>query len=474
MKEITINQINQGGISDSKYMGESNSVASSVGLDLHSIPGVIQSNYKLTKESGTTIDEFCKVIVPSSEGNTYFFSSTSGKIWVRSAAGAYSLKYTTVPTGGSAACLGALEFDGYIYWASERYLYRVPVNSSGWDSLPDGAVEWAVFTSQDNAYHPMIAFGNNLWIGDGHLVCNVFNNTFTANALDLPDEQRIRALGKLDIQLAMGTYVNNYVNKSTIFRWDTWSVSWNMDDTVEELGVNAFIPIDNYFYVAVGQEGNIYAYDNNMLYLVKRIPGDYSTTKTSVVFPNATAYFKGKPLFGVSNGSTASGATPGIYGLATVNPRLYNRVLTLEYVPSTTSDTLEIGAMAVQGNNLFVSWKSGTSVGIDNIDYTTRYATSYLESRVIHLDRGESNIYTKFVIGYVTMPTGCSVQAYVKQNYASSWTEIVLTKDVIRNRYASDIRLESNTLEFKVVLNSSGASSPLIDYISLMGNDSNE
>jgi len=657
MKEITINQINQGGIADSKYMGEYGSVASSVGLDLHSIPGVIQSNYRLAKESGTTIDEFCKVIVPSSEGNTYFFSSTSGKIWIRSSLGVYSLKYTTVPTGGSAACLGATEFDGYIYWATERYLYRVPVNSSGWGSLqtawsnvlaydstdvvahngvnyvattahdatrlitqpnirmhttktdikydafsratgssivtsaagnigftattdditadaakiqeatylvylsdagvitvlkgatadedlsvcpdlpagaygkmgevliqvaagatnfdastdeldeahltvvftdadmltlaetapgtvvgatywtttlPDYAVEWATFTAQDNAYHPMIAFGNNLWIGDGHFVANVYNSLFTANALDLPNEQRIRTLGKLDIQLAIGTYVNNNVNKSTIFRWDTWSVSWNMDDTVEEIGVNAFIPIDNYFYVAVGQEGNVYAYDNNMLYLVKRIPGDYSTTKASIIYPNATAYFKGRPLFGVSNGATASGATPGIYGLATVNPRLYNRVLTLEYIPSSTSDTLEIGAMASQGNNLFVSWKNGSSYGVDNIDYTTRYAGAYLESRVIHLDRSESNIYTQFVIGYVTMPTNCSVQAYVKQNYATSWTEIVLSKDVIRNRYYSDLRLESNTLEFKVVLNSSTTNSPVIDYISLMGNESGE
>jgi hypothetical protein len=658
MREITINQINQGGIADSKYMGESNSVAVSVGLDLHSTPGVIQSNYQLSKESGTTIDEFCKVIVPTSEGNTYFFSSESGKIWVRNSSGIYSLKYTTIPTAGDPECLGATEYDGYIYWATARYLYRVPVNSSGWGSLqtawsstigydstdivahegvnyvattahdatriitqpnivmhsvkthiaydefsraagstitdtsagsvgftettdditadgakiqeatylvylsdaaavtilkgttadetesvcpdlpagalgkmgeilikvaagstnfdagtdeldeahltvtftdtnmttlaetepgttigatywettlPDYAVEWATFGAQDTEYHPMIAIGNNLWIGDGHYVSHVRNNIFTANALDLPDEQRIRTLGKLDIQLAMGTFVNNYVNKSTIFRWDGWSVSWNMDDTVEELGVNAFIPIDNYFYVQVGLEGNIYAYDNNMLYLVKRVPGDYSTTNTSEVLPNATAYFKGKPLFGMSNGngSSASGATVGIYSLATVNPRLYNRILALEYLPSTTSTTAEIGAMAAQGSNLFVSWKSGTSVGIDNIDYTMRYPTSYLESRVIRLDRAESNIYTRFVIGYVNMPANCSVQAYIKQNYASSWTELTLTPDTIRKRYYSDLRLESNTLEFKVVLNSYQDDSPVIDHISLIGEEDN-
>jgi hypothetical protein len=524
MKEIIINRVNQGGISDSKYEGEQYSVASLVGVDIHDTPGVLKANFRLKLESGTTVDEFCKSAIVSSNGNVYFFSSESGKIWARNSSAVYSLKYTTVPTSGEAKTLGAAEFDGYLYWATEDHLYRVPVNSADWGALQDAwvtatsysvddvvvhnsvnyvcitghtsgattepgggvdwednwelstdeyVIEWADFDITDSEFHPMKTFSGNLWIGDNYYIANVSNNIFTSKALDLPSDQRIRALDKLDLQLAIGTYVDNYVHKSGIYRWDGWSPSWNMDDDVEEQGLNAFIPVDNYFFVQAGTDGHIYSYDNNMLYLTKRIPGDFSGDLTSTIHPNAVAFFKGRSLFGVSNGagSTSSGAPTGIYSLATVNPRLYNRVMALEYKTSTNSGTTEIGALAVRDNLLFVTWQSGSATGVDVLDYTTRFTPAYLESRVIYLTREEASIYTKFVIGYAEMPTGCSVKAYYKQNYASSWTEITLSQDTIRNMYYSDIRIESNILEFKVELISNEDDTPVIDYISLQGED---
>lgn len=651
MKPITINQVNQGGIADSKYEGEANSVAMSYCLDIHSKPGLLRNNYKLKLDSGATITEFVQNMVVSSDGNLYLFSSESGKVWKKASDDTYSLVYTTAPTSGEAKCLGAAEFAGYIYWAVENHLYRVPLGSSTWSALEDAWVitnnytendlvrhnhvnyvataahaltrlmndpslsigttskakikhasfsiwesgtqtditgaevaftattdditangakvqeakylvsadgstikilkgttadegastlpalpagevkvgeilikvaagatnfdattdlldaahltvtytdadyttraetepgvgtywsifwtlsgdtnpmEWGDFSITDDTYHPMVAFNNKLWIGDGNYVAMVLNNIFTAKALDLPEEQRIKTLDSIDIQLAIGSTVDNYVSKSTIYRWDTWSVSWNMDDTIEENGINAFIPVDNYFFVQAGIDGSIYSYDNNMLYLTKRITGDYSGTKASLVHPNAVAFFKGKPLFGVSKEANASATASivGVYSYGTVNPRLYNRVINLEYVVSSATAT-DIGAIAVRGNDLYVSWKSPTATGVDIIDYANCQATAYLESRVIYLDRSDSNVYNKFVVGYVSMPTGCSIKAYAKQNYAANWTEITMTKDTIRNRYYSDIRLESNVIEFKVELIANEDDSPEVDYISL-------
>lgn len=479
MKEIRINQINQGGISDSKYEGENNSVAKSVCLDLHSNPGVIQANYKMSLDGGTTVDELCKSIVVSSNGYIYFFSSESGKVWRKSSAGVYALYYTTAPSSGEAKILGAIEYEGYIYWATEKFLFRVSATASSWTGNVE---EWKEFTITNKSFHPMAVVRSKLWIGDGHYISNVAPPlgggavVFTDKALDLPAEQVVKSLGGIDIQLAIGTYVNNDVNKTTLYRWDTWSPSWNMDDTIEEVGINAFIPVDNYFFVQAGLVGNIYSYDNNMLYLVKRIPGTYTALRSSRVLPNAVAFYRGLPIFGVSRDEAVniSGATPGVYSLGTVNPRLYNRVLALEHFPSTTSDSVVIGALAIKGNNLYMTWKSSTTAGVDMIDYNNRYTSAYLESRVIYLDRTDANVYTKFVVGYVEMPTGCSVKAYIKQNYASSWTEITLTQDTIRNLYYSDIRLESSVVEFKVELLSSGASSPMVDYISLVGDDHGE
>lgn len=479
MKEIVINQINQGGIADSKYEGESNSVAQSVCLDLHTLPGVIQANYKLKKDSGTTVSELCKNIVVSSNGHVYFFSSESGKIWRKSSTGVYSLYYTTSASSGESKVLGAIEYEGYIYWATEKKLFRVSVSSTTWST---GVTEWKTFDIGHKVYHPMAIARSKLWIGDKSQIANVAQPlgggaaVFTSNALDLPTDQTIKALGSIDIQLAAGTYVDDNVNKTTIYRWDTWSTSWNMEDTIEEVGINAFIPVDNYFFVQAGKVGSIYSYDYNMLYLTKRVSGTYDMTHASRVSPNAVAFQRQLPLFGMSRDESVSqsGVRPGIYSLGTVNPRLYQRVLNLEYLTSTNSNTTVIGAIGVRGNQLFVSWKDGTNTGIDTIDYSNRYNGAYLESRIIYLDRTEANVYTKFVIGYVEMPTGCSVKAYIKQNYATTWTEIELSQDTIRNTFFSDIRLESSVMEFKVELKTNSADSPIIDYISLRGEEEND
>ena len=81
------------GLADSRWSGVKGSVAESVGIDAHSTPGLIKVHQKLTKTSGTTIDELCKAAVPVSDGSKLWFSSESGKIW-RENSGTYSLVYT--------------------------------------------------------------------------------------------------------------------------------------------------------------------------------------------------------------------------------------------------------------------------------------------------------------------------------------------------------------------------------------------
>ena len=90
---IVIDSFNLGGIADSPYIGARNSLASIVGFDLHSVPGLMLVQQKLVKDSATTIDDLVK-IVPCSDGSTYFFGKTTGKIWKRAANGTYSLEQT--------------------------------------------------------------------------------------------------------------------------------------------------------------------------------------------------------------------------------------------------------------------------------------------------------------------------------------------------------------------------------------------
>ena len=112
------------GLSDSKFSGLKGSFYRLVGIDGHSTPGILKVRQGLAKDSGATVDALCKVRIACSDGSTLWFSSTSGKIWRRTSAGVWSLVHTTTPVAGGTGCLGAIEHDGYIYWATESRLHR--------------------------------------------------------------------------------------------------------------------------------------------------------------------------------------------------------------------------------------------------------------------------------------------------------------------------------------------------------------
>ncbi len=107
---IALDNINLGGQSDSKYSGSKGSWYKLVGVDLHSTAGLVKVRQKLTKNSDSTVDALCKEKVDCSDGNKYWFSSTSGKIF-KDASGTWSLAHTTTPNAGSASCLGAWEYN---------------------------------------------------------------------------------------------------------------------------------------------------------------------------------------------------------------------------------------------------------------------------------------------------------------------------------------------------------------------------
>lgn len=143
MKPILINAFNQGGVADSKYSGIKNSNARLIGWDIHSEPGLLKVNQKMTKISGSTVTELCKVVVACSNNIRYWFSATSGKIW-QEKAGVFTLVLTlgnlTGITAGVSA-LAAAEYQGYLYWATQNFIGRIPLATadgvSNWGSYAD-------------------------------------------------------------------------------------------------------------------------------------------------------------------------------------------------------------------------------------------------------------------------------------------------------------------------------------------------
>jgi hypothetical protein len=198
--------------------------------------------------------------------------------------------------------LGAYEYQGYIYWATEGWLHRILASdaqgSAEWTA--NAALNWAEFDNGDADFHPMIEQNKVLYIGDGSLLAQVDAGVFTPDALDIAAPLRIKCVGKIGTDVLLGTYIDDLVSKSQILRWNTYSVSFTSADEIDEVGINAFIPGDNAVYVNAGLRGNIYIYDGEQLQLFKKIPGEYSTTEYGRLFPNAAANFNGKILIGFS------------------------------------------------------------------------------------------------------------------------------------------------------------------------------
>lgn len=352
---IILQQIN--GLSDSKYSGIAGSVAECVGLDIVSTPGLTKVRQKLTKISSTTVDAFVKVSVACSNGYSFWFSFTSGKIWAISPGGTLTLAYTTVPGAGTAGCSGAMEHNGYLYWATQSRLHRISIANAD-DSWASVSLDWATFTKTDADFHPMATQDLSLFIGDGNQVALVDDaGVFNANALDINTPYRIKSMIDYETDILLGTFVANTVNKTQIIRWDTVSPSWNTSDPVEEVGINAFIRDDNNLYVNAGRAGNIYFYNGQTLELFKKIPGDYSDTKHATINPGSVANHMGVPVFGLSNG-LGNPAKQGVYSLGS-HSKNYPKVLSLDWVisPDVTAN-VEVGAMLSIGGNLLISWKN--------------------------------------------------------------------------------------------------------------------
>lgn len=468
MAEIEIKNINQGGIADSDYVGGENSVAEAVGLDIHSESGVIKVNQKLTKDSGSLVDDFVKASVPCSDGNSYHFGSTNGKIWKRASNGTWSLEATASPSAGAIGILDAMEYQGYIYYAMQSRLGRWQIGTA-WSTRNDS---WATFTKTDASWHPMKIVSLVLYIGDGNLVAQVDAGTFSANALDIATPLRIKSLGRMNTDLLIGTYVSDNVTSTEIIRWNTWSVSFSYSDPIPEVGVNAFLDTDNNVIVNAGTKGNLYFYNGSSLEEYKKIKGVYTGSAKAWVHPNAKFNFNGMPLFGVSNVS-GNPTNQGVYSLNRTS-RNYPFVLNLEFPISTNElSNIEIGAIApISADQFTVSWKDtndGTTYGVDVLDLTAKCTIAYFVTRVIMADRAKLLNYGLVDACYRTLPENTNITVHKKVNADTSFGSAITTKDDTKRLLkATQVDLNDATrAQLKVALVASGNTAPEVEVVKI-------
>lgn len=462
MADIKLQNFVLGGIADSDYLGSENSLAEIVGFDMHSEPGILKVNQKLTKDSGSTVDTFCRAKVSCSDGKTYFFGD-NGKIFSRASNGTWALEATAVPAAGSVKITGAREYQGWVYFAMQNRLGRFQVGTTVSSTINSN---WATFTKGDIDFHPMTEVNLVLYIGDGNLIAQVDAGSFVGDALDLPfpEATRIKCLGRYNVEILIGTYVSSNIVDTTLYRWNTWSVSFSATDPIPEVGINAFLETDNVTFVNAGTKGNIYLYDGVQLEVYKTVKGSWRGTNKGVVHPEANLNFHGLPLFGFSQLSGAP-CNFGVYSLGRPN-RNYSFILALEFVISAGMVDIEIGAIAGNGDTFLVSWKHGTDYGVDLLDLSNKYSGAYFLTRALMQDRRNGATYSSAAVGYRTLPDGTSIVIKKKVNYGALSDALASRADSDRMKVETDDGLGSaSVLQAYVGTTASGNTAPEIDML---------
>ena len=464
---------NFSGISDSQFRGIKGALLKCVGLNIHDTPGQISVNQALKKDSGTTVTAFCRVSVSVSTGVQIWFSYTDGKIWERSAAGVWTLVYTTAPAAGTAGCYGAAEFNAYIYWATQSRLHRMPVANLGsaanWtaNAVPD----WQTFSKTDSEFHPMQVQNQSLFIGDGNLVASVNSSaSFTASALNLITPLRVKCLAPYDVDLIIGTIISATTNYCLIIRWDTIQTSWQFSEPIRENGINSFHWLGTTLLAQAGISGNFYYYDGLNIRPYKRIPGTWSSVQFGEVYPQSVGNYKGIPIFGLSNSPAAGNTTgnPADQGIYTIGnySKDYSVVLNgPEYVISQNIvASIEIGAILVEGNIFYVAWKDGSNYGVDVIDVANKYASAYLETMAIIPDPRYKTLFGRMWANYQSMPASTSLTFKYYADYGTvTATTSSAVQDTTINEYYVDEGVEARTFRMRIDFTVSVNSTPSIE-----------
>lgn len=359
--------------------------------------------------------------------HTQAVSQTVAQTSVSGTAYSYSSAVVNDLNTGAAIPLGAGELEGYVYFALQRMVFRIAVSAIGsaWGNL----TMYGYLSIGDDTYHPFAKANNSLFIGDKTEIAQIdIDHVFSSTTeFNLADPERITDLTPYDIDLLIGT---TEAAMGRVLRWDTVSDSWSGQDDTPGGPIRCFIRDDNYVYALVGDFGELMFYNGEKLETFKKIPGDYSSSAKIKINRNAVGFLLGIPVFGLSN-STGNPVLQGIYSFGSYS-KDYSKILDLTYpISSGEFSGMEIGAIIVDGADLYASWKGAATVGVDKLDYTAKYPSAYLETMQLFSgkERKKLKTMTDYSAEYASMPANTDVTLKYDRNYTGSYTTLTSVKD---------------------------------------------
>lgn len=400
------------GISDEEDKGVRGSFKFGQALDIHKKRDSLSCQQAMKKESGTTVTDLILFMVSCSDGNSYHFGN-SGKIYKRTSAGIWSLVYTD-PDG---AIKGAEEWKGnssntYLYWATNTKLKR---------KLIPGVSDWSdVFTVATNLtsadWHSMVVgagIQGDLFICNKDKLAMVdYTHTYTPEAVKIIPGNTTKCLIATDENIIFGSVKDDNAEEGYLWAWNTLLMAWRKRKKIPTKGVNALV-MSEIMIAQAGENGEIFFSD-----LVHQLP-IISFPNGGKVNPGGTTTKGNLALFGVYGNDN-----PGIYSYGRVSK---NRVFALNFDYVLTPTTIdEIGAIKMIGTDLLVSWKSGSTYGVDIIDNSNKANVIY-ES--LDFDAGQPSIkktFNNIKLTMLALPSNCSVKVKFRIDKKGAWVSAKL------------------------------------------------
>ena len=293
--------------------------------------------------------------------------------------------------------------------------------------------------------HPCYQFDLILYVGNEQNVAQLDDaGVWSASGLDLPPEDHITALIDMGDDLLTLSNPGDYINKSAVTRWNTYSPSWTIRNKITEVNAYAFLPSDNYVYF-VCVDGNIYSYDGTDIALFYNI-----RNATTTYGHQLTTNLQGKPL--VANGGR-------IYSLYRKNSDM-PFALVGEYTCSKGTGAT-IYSIRANGSNLQVSWGLNGSYGVDEI--SSNYATAQVVTPRF------SRYNTAKV--YYTNLNGGSIAIEHKYDKDTSWTAHTIIDDSEDTQCVQNVEqfiIQSGAQARITITPVAGQPSPELDKIEIL------
>lgn len=467
-KDLVINEFNKG-------MGDSPNVGfgKMVSVDVHTVPGAVQSSLRSEKKSGSVVTGLINRFVTNpSNGHIYaaddtniYVSTNSGETWSLDAA-----------NGGKDAVI----WKGYLLvFASITIKYK-NLSSGTWTT------SWQVLNAGD---HPALSGANDkVYFGNGRYVgsiqetagetFNPSNNAtynFNAQALDLPQDYEITTVAELRQYLMSGAGMDN-TPLAELFPWDRSASSFELPIKIPEIGINQSLTIGNTVYLTAGKTNTLYTTNGVGVEKLKELKfleliagGTVAGKKGALISHN------GRILFGLSMLSNLD-EYAGVYSYK-------DGALTIETrISSNGGGEQVIGALhSLNREQYLIGWSdsdgSTTTYGIDLVNASNPVAgyNAYFETPLFKvgttLQKRKFNIIEVDLDEEIVGGTGTGIKVYYRTQTNQPFTLVKTFEDAtmgtLKNISSDWTAQEVATIQLKVELKSAGGTSPRIREIRL-------